>query len=173
MGICGQEYKRKQYLEKREKQTKIKINTIKVEITILENEVDTLNEIIKRNIGATNGGNMSMNKKKEEMKNLFKKIKKLNQLKLIRNKLETNLEKIEELKLHKKYNEEIAANNILFEYNKISDKEIDKNNELIYKLNNESEELYRKYKEGEEMLDDGMNEFEIEQKIKEYFNSQK
>ena len=173
MGICQQEYKRKQYMEKREKQTKIKINTIQAEITILENEVNTLNEIIKRNIGATNDGNMSMNKKKEEMKNLFKKIKKLEKLKLIRNKLETNLEKIEELKLHKKYNEEIAANNILFEYNKLSDKEIDKNNELIYKLNNESEELYRKYKEGEEMLDDGMNEFEIEQKIKEYFNSQK
>jgi hypothetical protein len=160
-------------MEKREKQTKIKINTIQAEITILENEVNTLNQIIKRNIGATNDGNMSMNKKKEEMKNLFKKIKKLEKLKLIRNKLETNLEKIEELKLHKKYNEEIAANNILFEYNKLSDKEIDKNNELIYKLNNESEELYRKYKEGEEMLDDGMNEFEIEQKIKEYFNSQK
>ena len=173
MGICQKEYKRKQYMEKREKQTKIKINTIQAEITILENEVNTLNQIIKRNIGATNDGNMSMNKKKEEMKNLFKKIKKLEKLKLIRNKLETNLEKIEELKLHKKYNEEIAANNILFEYNKLSDKEIDKNNELIYKLNNESEELYRKYKEGEEMLDDGMNEFEIEQKIKEYFNSQK
>ena len=169
MGICGQEYSKEEYLNKREQKTKNEIIRINADIECLETEVNSLNQQINGN----NGGNMNMNKKKEEMKNLFKKIKKLNKLKLIRNKLMSNLEKMEDLKLHKKYNGEIKENNKLFANNKMNGKEIGKNNILIKKLNDESEEVYREYKDGEEMLDDGMNEYEIEQEIKEYFKSEK
>lgn len=172
VGICNQEYKRKKFFKEREKQTKFEITKIEAEIEYLENEVNSLNNEMNGINGGTNCGNMIKNKK-EATKNLFKKIKKLEQLKLIKNKLENNLEEMENLELHKKYNAEISANNKLFKNNKIDGKEIDKNNELLNKLKNQSEILNQKYQEGENMQNDGMNEFEMEQIIKEHFNSYK
>ena len=181
MGICGHEYSKEEYLNKREQKTKCEITKIEADIECLETEVNSLNQQINGNNGGKNGSTdnginyekMSIKKKNEENKKLLKKIKKLNKLKLIRNKLMSNLEKMEDLKLHKKYNGEIKENNKLFANNKMNGKEIGKNNILIKKLNDESEEVYREYKDGEEMLDDGMNEYEIDQEIKEYFKSEK
>jgi len=168
--ICNQEYKKERYFNNREKRTQIEITKIETDIELLEKEVNDLHMEMNEINGGTNNGKYCGNKK-EKTKNLFKKIKKLEELKLIKNKLENNLEKMQSLKLHKEYNGEISANNKLFENNKIDGKEIEKNNELLYQINNQSELLNQKLQEGENMLEDGMNEFEMEQKIKEHFNS--
>jgi len=168
--ICNQEYKKERYFNNREKRTQIEITKIETDIEYLEKEVNDLHMEMNEINGGTNNGKYCGNKK-EKTKNLFKKIKKLEELKLIKNKLENNLEKMQSLKLHKEYNGEISANNKLFENNKIDGKEIEKNNELLYQINNQSELLNQKLQEGENMLEDGMNEFEMEQKIKEHFNS--
>ena len=180
MGICGQKYKNEEYLEKRIIETKRKITKINTDIKNLDNEVIALNQIINGNNGGQNGrtddgtkvGKMSIKKKNEENKQLYKKIKKLDKFKSIKYKLESNLEKMEDLRMHKEYNRQFKANNNLFKNNKINGKDIKKNNDLEKEFNDASEEVYRQYKEAEEMSDDGMNQYEIEQKIKEHFKSE-
>ncbi len=180
MGICGQKYKRKKYLGERTRETKNEITKIEADIETLENEVKSLNQKINGNNGGQNGRTvdgakvekMTIKQKKEENKKLFKKIRRLDELKSIKSKLESNLERMEDIRIHKKYNKQLVANNNLFKNNHMDGKAIKANNDLLKQLNEESEEVYRLYKEGEEMSDEGMNEYEIEQKIKEHFKSE-
>ena len=72
MGICGQEYSKEEYLNKREQKTKNEIIRINADIECLETEVNSLNQQINGNNGGKNGSTdnginyekMSIKKKK-------------------------------------------------------------------------------------------------------------